>query len=122
MGCKISIEGDIYSYGIILLEMIAGKHPTDEMFKDGINLRSFVESCLPQEIDELLDPILTGHHEGEGTDQVMVGIQNCVMQLANLGLKCSETSPKDRTTTEEAYAAILSIKEEFSALCNWETV
>ncbi|PUZ45448.1 hypothetical protein GQ55_8G224100 [Panicum hallii var. hallii] len=118
MGCQVSVEGDIYSYGIILLEMMAGKRPTDEMFKDGTNLRSFVESCLPQKIDEILEPILTGyHHEGgEGADQLMVGIRSCAMQLVTLGLKCSEMTPRDRETTEDAYAEALSIREEFLAL------
>ena len=47
MGSKVSVEGDIYSFGIILLEMITGKRPTDEMFKDGINfseLRGVISS------------------------------------------------------------------------------
>ncbi|TKW01317.1 hypothetical protein SEVIR_8G171900v4 [Setaria viridis] len=115
MGCKVSIEGDIYSYGIMLLEMITGKRPTDEMFKDGINLRGFVKSSLPLKINEILEPNLTRYLEGEDTDQVMGGIQKCALQLANLGLVCSEMSPKDRPTTEDVYAEILSIKEEFSA-------
>ena len=50
MGCKISVEGDIYSYGIILLEIITGRRPTDDMFKDGVNIRNFVESSLPLNI------------------------------------------------------------------------
>ncbi|RLM57833.1 putative LRR receptor-like serine/threonine-protein kinase [Panicum miliaceum] len=122
MGCQVSVEGDIYSYGIILLEMMAGKRPTDEMFKDGTNLCSFVESCLPQKIDEILEPILTGyHHEGgEGADQLMVGIRSCAMQLVTLGLKCSEMTPRDRATTEDAYAETLSIREEFLALCRFQ--
>lgn len=120
MGRKVSTEGDIYSYGIILLEMITGRRPTDEMFKDGMNLRNFVESSLPEKIDEILEPNLTGYHEGEDTNQAMVEMQICAMKLAELGLRCSEMSPKDRPTMEDVYAEILAIKDEFSALYNWE--
>ena len=118
MGCKFSVEGDIYSFGIILLEMITGKRPTDEMFKDGINLQSFVELSLPNKINEILESSLTAYHEGKDIDQVVDTIQSCAIQLANLGLVCSEMSPKDRPTTEDAYAEIIAIKEEFSVLWN----
>ncbi|CAL4987499.1 unnamed protein product [Urochloa decumbens] len=117
-GCRVSVEGDIYSFGIILLEMITGKRPTHEMFKDSISLQSFVELSLPQKINEILEPSLIAYHEGKDIDQVAVGIQSCAMQLANLGLKCSKMSPKGRPTTEDVYAEIMAIKEEFSVLRN----
>jgi serine/threonine protein kinase len=65
VGCKISVESDIYSYGIILLEIITGRRPTDDMFKDGVNIHNFVESSLPLNIHNILEPNLTGYHEGE---------------------------------------------------------
>jgi len=58
MGSRISTEGDIYSYGIVLLEMLTGKRPTDELFDDGFTLHKYVEDALPQ-IGEILDPDLT---------------------------------------------------------------
>ena len=39
---EVSTNGNIYSYGILLLEMFTGKRPTDNMFKDSLNLRDFV--------------------------------------------------------------------------------
>ncbi|PIA45335.1 hypothetical protein AQUCO_01700699v1, partial [Aquilegia coerulea] len=46
MGSEVSTQGDIYSYGILVLEMFTGKRPTDEMFKDGLTLHDFSEVAL----------------------------------------------------------------------------
>ena len=58
MGSRVSTEGDIYSYGIVLLEMLTGKRPTDELFDDCFTLNKYVEDALPQ-IGMILDPDLT---------------------------------------------------------------
>ncbi|GMN53241.1 hypothetical protein TIFTF001_022385 [Ficus carica] len=50
MGSELSREGDVYSYGILLLEMFTGKRPTDEMFKDDFNLHYFVKMALPERL------------------------------------------------------------------------
>ena len=40
MGGQVSPLGDIYNYGILLLEMFIGRRPTDEMFKEEIGRAS----------------------------------------------------------------------------------
>ena len=47
MGLEISTAGDVYSYGVILLEMITGRRPTDDAFGGGLSLRGLVEAALP---------------------------------------------------------------------------
>ncbi|XP_056162589.1 probable LRR receptor-like serine/threonine-protein kinase At3g47570 [Syzygium oleosum] len=46
MGSVVSREGDVYSYGVLLLEMFTGISPTDEIFKENLNLRNFVEEAV----------------------------------------------------------------------------
>uniref|UniRef100_A0A0D9XUB7 non-specific serine/threonine protein kinase n=1 Tax=Leersia perrieri TaxID=77586 RepID=A0A0D9XUB7_9ORYZ len=118
LGCKVSTEGDVYSYGIIILEMITGKRPTDQMFWEGENVHDFVKSAFPHQLNNILEPNLTICHEDEDLDHVVVEIQTCVIQLAKLGLMCTESSPKDRPTMEDIYVEIISIKENYHALIN----
>jgi Leucine-rich repeat (LRR) protein len=116
MGCKISFEGDIYSYGIILLEMITGKYPTDEMFTDGMNLHKMVASAIPDKIGDIVEPSLTEDHLGEDKNYESVETPRFFMQLAELGLRCTMTSPKDRPKIKDVYTEIVAIKNMLSAL------
>ncbi|KAL6592159.1 hypothetical protein ACP70R_049611 [Stipagrostis hirtigluma subsp. patula] len=125
MGCEISTAGDVYSYGVILLQMLTGKRPTDEIFKNELNLHKFVGSALPQNISEILDTSLTQYYQVEeanldspNENQAMLGVQSCIKQLAKLGLKCSVDSPKDRPAIQDVYSEIISIRDTFSALCS----
>uniref|UniRef100_A0A0E0A971 Receptor kinase-like protein Xa21 n=1 Tax=Oryza glumipatula TaxID=40148 RepID=A0A0E0A971_9ORYZ len=120
MGSKMCIEGDIYSYGIILLQMLTGKNPTDEMFTGGLSLRRFVELAFPDSIDDILEPSLIlwnqrehGSTSSDNENRRTVGMQTCAMQLTALGLKCSSESPKDRPMMDEVYTEVASIKEAF---------
>ncbi|KAI8531158.1 hypothetical protein RHMOL_Rhmol11G0115800 [Rhododendron molle] len=47
MGDMASTVGDVFSFGILLLEMFTGKRPTDNMFNDHLNLHTFVKNALP---------------------------------------------------------------------------
>ena len=50
LGGETSTEGDMYSHGIFLLEMFLGKRPTNEMFKNGLNLHKFAKMALPDRL------------------------------------------------------------------------
>ncbi|KAM7519393.1 hypothetical protein LguiB_018355 [Lonicera macranthoides] len=67
MGTDVSAYGDVYSFGILLLEMFTGKSPTDEMFKDNLNLREFSKMAFPDKLVETIDPILLQQEEAWDT-------------------------------------------------------
>ncbi|CAI0396781.1 unnamed protein product [Linum tenue] len=59
MGNEISTQGDVYSYGVLLLEIFTGRRPTDETFVAGLNIHRFVKSALSEKlIARVVDPIL----------------------------------------------------------------
>ncbi|CAL4892338.1 unnamed protein product [Urochloa decumbens] len=119
MGCKISPEGDIYSYGIVLLELLTAKRPTDELFKDDLNLHSYVKAALPN-IGEILDPALISQELGENRSHIQSpthldcsDARRCILQLLNLALLCSEDSPKDRPGIQDICSEVVAVKEYF---------
>jgi serine/threonine protein kinase len=50
VGGQVTTKGDVYSYGIVLLEMLTGKKPTHNMFVEGMNLQKWVGSRFPNRV------------------------------------------------------------------------
>ncbi|CAD5194186.1 unnamed protein product [Musa acuminata subsp. malaccensis] len=103
MGGKVSTNGDIYSYGILLLEMLTGKRPTEDMFKDGLSLHKYVEMTPIEDLLMVLDPGLLLVENGQQGEQNVVYIdvdklevQKCFVSAVNVGLACSKENPRER--------------------------
>lgn len=65
LGSEMTTDGDVYSYGILLLEMITGKRPTDSIFEEGLNLHTFSRMALPDHVMEIVDPVIQNNEEEE---------------------------------------------------------
>ncbi|KAL6839793.1 hypothetical protein ACP4OV_030481 [Aristida adscensionis] len=110
MGCKISTGGDVYGFGVLLLEMLTAKRPTDhEIFGNELSLHEYVESAFPNKLDEILDPQMPHKDGGLFT----LCMQNCIIPLVEIGLMCSMESPKDRPGMREVSAKIVAMQEAF---------
>lgn len=113
MSEEISTKGDVYGFGVLLLEMITGYHPTDEQFNDGTNLHDFVGRSFPQSINEVVDPVML--QDKTNTRKVM---QKCIIPLVQIGLSCSMTCPKERPGMQQVSTEIETIKSMFSSIHN----
>ena len=110
LGCKISAGADVYSFGVLLLELLTGKRPTDDMFIDGLTLPIFSESMFPERVAEILDPRM-GHEEHQGCAEGW--IQRYIVHLVALGLSCTVESPKDRPGMKDVCAKLSDIRASF---------
>ncbi|CAJ1930874.1 unnamed protein product [Sphenostylis stenocarpa] len=117
VGSEVSMNGDVYSFGILMLEILTGIRPTDESFEDGQNLRNFVENSLPDNVLQILDasslkqrqPIV----EEENSLNLTPTVENCLVSLFNIGLACSVESPKERLNMENVTRELSKIKGAF---------
>ncbi|KAI4312857.1 hypothetical protein MLD38_037647 [Melastoma candidum] len=111
MGSQVSREGDVYSYGILLLEMFTGKRPTDDMFEDAWNIRSYCEASLPERAAEIADPCLFSNEMGEGSGiRAPRRMRECLVKVLEVGIGCCRESPGERMDIREAAVKLRSIK------------
>ncbi|TYG50671.1 hypothetical protein ES288_D10G193800v1 [Gossypium darwinii] len=121
MGSELSTKGDVYSYGILLLEMFTGKRPIDERFKEGLSIRNFVEAALPERMIEIIDPILLQERVRRGTiaDIILSGnnLRNdrhfwCSTSILDIELACSFESPSERMDMSDVVIKLCSIRNK----------
>ncbi|XP_031250753.1 probable LRR receptor-like serine/threonine-protein kinase At3g47570 [Pistacia vera] len=110
MGSEVSTQGDVYSYGILLLEMFTGKRPTDEMFNGDMNLHDFVKTAILERVIEIVDPVLLQEIEEGQTSLRSHSVRECLISIFGIGVTCSSRSPSERTNMDDVTAQLHSIK------------
>ncbi|XP_028056139.1 probable LRR receptor-like serine/threonine-protein kinase At3g47570 [Camellia sinensis] len=124
MGNKVTTFGDVYSYGILLLEMFTGKRPTDNMFNDSLSLHNFAKMALPEQVASVVDPTLIQQREIEEASSSTENTRNqsstgshkiyeCLISILNIGIACSQELPRDRPTINHIVTQLLVIKNNF---------
>ncbi|CAN1836892.1 Receptor kinase-like protein Xa21 [Linum perenne] len=121
MGNDVSIQGDIYNYGILLLELFTGKRPTDETFRDGLSLHNVVKrAMLEQNTSEVVNPVLlsellhrlTTHrnYTTSSSDEARKDLQEVMSSILEIGITCSSDIPEKRIDMSEVLSRLAAIK------------
>ncbi|XP_058109168.1 probable LRR receptor-like serine/threonine-protein kinase At3g47570 [Magnolia sinica] len=132
MGGNVSTLGDMYSYGILLLEMFTGKRPTENMFKDGLSLREFVKMALPNRVLDIVDLQLLKQQKEEHKQEQEQGIEEeiafnhinihederesvlgCLVSVLGIGVACSAESPRERMQMKAVVNQMQVIRDNF---------
>ncbi|KAL5719780.1 hypothetical protein ACHQM5_012519 [Ranunculus cassubicifolius] len=112
-GAKVSTEGDVYSFGILLLEMFTGKSPTDPIFKDGLTLHEYSQLALPERVMEIIDINVRSEFHEE-TSATIVQLKESLISIVRIGVACSMDLITERMSIETAVKELNSIKRNFS--------
>ncbi|XP_028787146.1 probable LRR receptor-like serine/threonine-protein kinase At3g47570 [Neltuma alba] len=102
----VSIKGDVYSYGILLMEMLTRKKPTDDMFAESLSLKDWVSTSTPHSVISILDANLL-HNQNIGD------VSPHMSSIFEVALNCCVDSPEARPTMIDV---VVSIKKSKFAL------
>ncbi|GLJ52323.1 hypothetical protein SUGI_1112850 [Cryptomeria japonica] len=103
----MSPRGDVFSYGILLLEMLTRRRPTDDMFDGDLSLHSWVKRAFPERVAEVVDTSLLMEGASKETEE-------CLISLMRLGLLCSSDSPEARPTMRDVSSLLKNIQQDFN--------
>lgn len=108
-GSEASTAGDIYGYGVLVLEMFTGRRPTD-CFRDGMtSLVNYVKMAYPDTLLEVLDA--SASYSGNLQHIIEIFLQ----PMFKIGLACCEDSPRHRMKMNDVVKELNAIKKACAA-------
>ena len=121
---QASRKTDVFSFGIMILEVFTGRRPTDPMFIGGLTLRQWVSQAFPGNLIDILDDKLLQDEEGRlnfgnQTDTSLASSSTSrdnkfLLSIFELGLTCSSESPEQRMAMNNVVAKLEDIKKDYS--------
>ncbi|KAI3709247.1 hypothetical protein L2E82_39007 [Cichorium intybus] len=108
MGRRASTQGDVYSFGVLLLEMITRKRPTDVVFHEGSSLHEWVKSHYPHKLEPIIKEALVNHGPMSYSNKLL---HDMVLELIELGLICTQNNPSTRPTMLDVAHEMATWKE-----------
>jgi serine/threonine protein kinase len=97
---KITEKSDVYSYGVVVLEVLTGKQPIDPTIPDGLHIVDWVKKIRDIQV---IDQGLQARPESEVEE---------MMQTLGVALLCINPIPEDRPTMKDVAAMLSEICQE----------
>ena len=91
---KATEKSDVYSMGIVLVELVTGRMPTDERFGVEMDVVRWVETGMESGGgEELVDPRMK---------PLLPDELSAMLQVLEIAMRCTKTAPSERPTSRQA--------------------
>ncbi|MFS7956078.1 putative protein kinase RLK-Pelle-LRR-XII-1 family [Helianthus anomalus] len=100
LGSDMTTNGDVYSFGMLLLEVMTRKKPTDDVFNEGYSLHKFASMALPDHVMDVIDLNILNIYQGVCEADAQK-IEECLASTIKIGVSCSVDSPSLRMNMEK---------------------
>ncbi|KAK3158020.1 hypothetical protein QOZ80_2AG0131820 [Eleusine coracana subsp. coracana] len=114
---RASRKSDVFGYGIMLLEVITGKKPTDPTFVGELNLRQQVNDAFRTQILHVIDANLLMQEKLGGFGDIGTTsdtLNSCLMSVVELGLLCTSELPDKRISMTDVVKGLTKIKTDYT--------
>lgn len=106
----------MYSFGVVLLEMLIGKRPTDPIFYNGLTIVDFVVTSYQDNMLRILDAQLQEEcreFARLNMEEEEKRVHLCLLSLIKVGLSCTCQDPSERIDMREATAKLHAIRTSY---------
>lgn len=101
---NVNEKSDIFSYGMVILELITGRRPTDLECEEN-NLVKWVSTNLEGEgLNHILDPKLDSSHREE------------MLKVLKIGLLCTDPLPINRPPMRRVVTMLLEVRMDCNSI------
>ncbi|KAF7817807.1 leucine-rich repeat receptor-like protein kinase PXL1 [Senna tora] len=106
---KVDEKIDIYSYGVVLLELLTGKKPLEQSFEECVDIVEWVRKKRSNRaLEEAIDPTIAGKCKH---------VQEEMLLVLRIALLCTAKLPKERPSMRDILTMLGEAKPRRKSIC-----